>query len=276
VSLFLNALALRERGDNSLWNLFPFPFILFSMKIPVAIPPWTGKGKKIESLCRKALFDFALLDGADGIAIALSGGKDSLSLLFMLKAILGRGVPDLPLLAVHVRGEFSCGASIQEGFLQKICAELGVPLEICQSSQKRETLACYSCSRNRRKLIFERAKIRGFSTIAFGHHQDDSTETLFLNLLHKGEFAANLPKVPMHDYGVTIIRPFIYVSEKEIVEFAKHYGFARITCQCPVGQQSKRKSVKELIQRMEEEFPHARSNLAYAAHQYGSKKAMNK
>ena len=81
----------------------------------------------------------------------------------------------------------------------------------------------------------------GATTIAFGHHQDDSAQTLLLNLLHKAEFAGNLPKVPMHDYGITIIRPMIYVDEDSLRTFAKQYGFARITCQCPVGQKSKRK-----------------------------------
>ncbi|WP_420421165.1 tRNA 2-thiocytidine biosynthesis TtcA family protein [Simkania sp.] len=246
------------------------------MEIPIARPPWTGKGKKIESMCRKALFDFSLLEDANGVAVALSGGKDSLSLLFMLKAILGKGFPDLPLLAIHVQGEFSCGASVHANFLRGICKELEVPLLFRESTQKRETLSCYRCSRERRKLIFDAAKEEGFSTIAFGHHQDDSTQTLLLNLLHKGEFAANLPKVPMHDYGVTIIRPFIYVPEKEIVHFAKQHGFARITCQCPVGQNSKRGVAKRLLEQLEEEFPNARVNLAQAAHEYGSKKAMTK
>lgn len=246
------------------------------MTVPLPSPPWTGKGKKIESMCRKALFDFSLLDQANGVAVALSGGKDSLSLLFMLKAILGRGFPSLRLIAVHVEGEFSCGASVHESFLRGICRELNIPLLIRQSTQKRETLACYRCSRERRKLIFEAAKSEGISTVAFGHHQDDSSQTLLLNLLHKGEFAANLPKVPMYDYGVTIIRPLIYVPEKEIKQFATQYGFSRITCQCPVGQRSKRVVVKGLLKLMEEEFPNAGSNLAYAARLYGLKKAMNK
>lgn len=63
----------------------------------IARPPWTKLGKTIESACRKALFDFKLLDDAEGLAIALSGGKDSLTLLYMMKAILGRGFPDIPL-----------------------------------------------------------------------------------------------------------------------------------------------------------------------------------
>lgn len=236
-------------------------------------PPWTPLGKKLESGCRKAIFDFELIEQVDRLAIALSGGKDSLTLLFLLKAILGKGFKDLPLIAIHISGEFSCGAGVNQLFLKKVCEALDVPLITCSSTQKRETLACYRCSRERRRLIFEAAKRAGATTIAFGHHRDDSVQTLLLNLLHKGEFAANLPKVTMHVYGVTIIRPLIYLAESAIASFAKSYGFERITCQCPVGQTSKRKDVKALLGSIGEVFPNALSNLALAAQKYGSKKA---
>lgn len=139
-----------------------------------------------------------------------------------------------------------------------------------------ETLACYRCSRERRRLIFETAKEANAPVVAFGHHEDDSIQTLFLNLLHKGGFAANLPKVPMHDYGVTIIRLLIYVSEKAIYEFAKLQGYARITCQFPVGQASKRMKVKRLLSEIEPSFPNVSTNLVQAALKYGSTKALNK
>jgi tRNA(Ile)-lysidine synthase TilS/MesJ len=210
------------------------------------------------------------------VGIALSGGKDSLTLLFLLKAISGRGFPEFDLHAFHVDGEFSCGADIGGGFLKGICRELEIPLTICSSTQKRESLECYSCSRERRRLIFDAAKQNGYTTIAFGHHRDDSIQTLLMNLLHKAEFAANLPKVPMYDYGVEIIRPLIYISEQEICDFSKFYGFARIVCQCPVGQHSLRKQVKDLITQIEGTFPNVRENLARASLAYGSDKAARK
>ncbi len=79
----------------------------------------------------------------------------------------------------------------------------------------------------------------------------------------------------MIHFGVTIIRPLIYVSEKEIIEFAKRYEFQRITCQCPVGQDSKRKVADRLIDTLEQHFPNARSNLFKAAKNYGSNKALS-
>lgn len=244
--------------------------------LPLARPPWTKLGRRLESMCRKALFEYELLEGVEKLAIALSGGKDSLTLLFLLKAILGRGFPNIPLTAIHVGGEFSCGAGVHTDFLKGICDELGVEFVECISNQKLETLECYSCSRERRKLIFDAAKQRGIETVAFGHHRDDSVQTLLMNLFHKAEFAANLPKVPMIDYGVTIIRPLIFVEEEAIKEFASMYGFARILCQCPVGQNSMRKKTEELLKTIEDCFPNARENLALASRLYGSDKALKK
>jgi len=244
--------------------------------IPHATPPWTGLGKRLESMIRKALFDFQLVEGAPKVAVALSGGKDSLTLLYMLKAISGRGFPPFEIYAVHVSGAFSCGAGISSSYLQGICDQLSVPLLTREADQKLEDLECYSCSRERRRLLFDAAKSVGATTIAFGHHRDDSAQTLLMNLLHKGEFAGNLPKVPMHDYGITIIRPLIYVAENDIRTFAEQHGFKRIMCRCPVGQNSMRRKVEELLSEIEHLYPNARTNIAQAGLLYGSDKALNK
>jgi len=241
--------------------------------LPIARPPWTKLGQKMESMCRKALYEFALLEGVDAVAVALSGGKDSLALLFLLAAITGRGFPPFKLHAIHVAGAFSCGAGVGKGYLQEICEQLEVPLWICPSKKETAPTECYSCSRDRRGAIFETAKGLGVETVAFGHHRDDSIHTLLMNLFHKGEFAAMLPKLEMVDYGVRIIRPLIYIPEEMIREFAKLYGFARIVCQCPVGQRSMRKKTKELLVQIEELFPNVAGNLSQASFLYGSSKA---
>lgn len=233
-------------------------------------------GKRIESAVRKALYEYEMLEGVEKVAVALSGGKDSLTLLYMLKAISGRGFPPFELVAIHVGGEFSCGAGVEEKMLRGLCEQLEIPLLVRHSTQTRETLACYRCSRERRTLIFEAAKSVGATTIAFGHHRDDNAQTVLMNLLHKGEFAGNLPKLKMIDYGVTIIRPLIYVAEEQVREFARANGFARITCQCPVGQTSMRKNVDQLLEELEEHFPNARANIASAGLTYGSDKARKK
>lgn len=228
--------------------------------------------KKMESIVRKALYDWNMLEETN-VAIALSGGKDSLTLLNLLTTISGRGFPELELTAIHVGGEFSCGAGVNEAYLKKFCEDRGVPFMVRNSTQTLDKLECYSCSRERRRLIFEAAQEVGATTIAFGHHRDDNAQTIMMNLLHKGEFSGNLPKIQMHDYGVTIIRPMILVSENEIREYAKSAGFLRVMCQCPVGQNSMRKQTDRLISEIEALFPNARENIARAGLIYGSNKA---
>lgn len=245
------------------------------MQRPIAIPPWTQSGRLIESLIRKAISDFSLFTKEKKIGIALSGGKDSMTLLYMLKAMSGKGLPQFDIEAFHVTGAFSCGASLAENALKKACETLEVPLHILESTQTLEKLECYSCSRERRKLIFNKALSRGITTLAFGHHKEDNVQTLLMNLLHTASFEGMLPKVPMHRYGVTIIRPLILVSEKEILSFSEQYGFLRIMCQCPVGQQSKRRSVKDLLSDLTKEFPHAVNNLSEASFKFGTQKALS-
>lgn len=244
----------------------------FSIPAPLS----SGLSKRLESAFRKALYDYEMLKGITSLSVALSGGKDSLALLFLLKAISGKGFPDLQIHAIHVGGEFSCGAGVNEEYLRNVCKNLGVEFHMTMSTQKLETLECYSCSRERRKKIFEIAKNVGASTVAFGHHRDDHAETVLMNLLQKGEFAGNLPKIELVDYGVTLIRPLIYISENQIIEFAKQQGFLRTMCKCPVGQKSMRFQVDQLIHEMEKLYPNARENIARAGLIYGSEKAARK
>lgn len=243
------------------------------MNRPFGKPPWTALGKKLESCVRKALYDFHLLEGVDRLSIALSGGKDSLALLLLLNAIRGRGFPDFKLFAIHVSGEFSCGAGVDIPYLETICQALEVPLEIVHSTQTLHNLECYNCSRERRSLIFSTAKKLNAPTIAFGHHRDDNAQTILMNVFHKGEFAGTLPKIHMRDYQTTIIRPLIYVEEKDIRQFAIQQNFSRTMCKCPVGQNALRKKTEELLKEIELVFPNARANIAKSGLLYGSKKA---
>ncbi|MGA8165314.1 MAG: tRNA 2-thiocytidine biosynthesis TtcA family protein [Waddliaceae bacterium] len=241
--------------------------------VPLAKPPWTGLGKRLESMVRKALYDHRMLEGVDNLAVALSGGKDSLSMLFLLHAIAGKGFPDISLHAIHVHGTFSCGAGVNVNELKTICDALEINLITKTTEQSKKHLACYSCSRTRRSLLFEAAKQVDATTIAFGHHRDDHAQTVLMNLLHKAEFAGMLPKLKMETFGVTLIRPLIYITEKELQRFAEANHFAKIVCRCPVGQHSYRKKVDDLLKEIEVLYPHARQNIARAGHLYGSDKA---
>lgn len=239
----------------------------------VPSPPWTVQGRRIESAVRKALYEFKMLDGVEHVAVALSGGKDSMTLLLMLHAISGRGFPPFKLTALHVDGSVSCGAEVSHSFLASFCRQLDVPLLVSTSKEEAIPTECYSCSRARRKELFRMANEMGCSTIAFGHHSDDHVQTVLMNLFHKGEFAGLMPKIHMVRYGVTIIRPLIFIREQEIRSFAKSSGFHRLTCQCPFGQNSMRKETEKMVQQIEELYPHARKNLCRAVSVSGSDKA---
>ena len=240
---------------------------------PLPHPPWSGLGRRLESAVRKALFDFHLLDGVSHLALAVSGGKDSLTLLFLLHAISGKGLHPFDLTVVHVTGGHSCGAAVGIPFLADFCRQLNVPLMTRNSDPCGGTYDCYSCSRRRRTLLFDMAKEAGCATIAFGHHQDDNAQTTLMNLFHKGEFCGLLPKITMHHYGVTIIRPLIYIDEQSIRAFAQHYGFQRTTCRCPVGQDSLRKKTDRSLDVLANLYPNVRANVANASLVYGSQKA---
>lgn len=244
----------------------------------LSLPPLASLAslqKRLESRVRKALYEHQMIQEGDSIAVALSGGKDSLTLLQLLHQISGRGFPKIQLVAIHVSGAFSCGASLGGGQLDAFCERLQVPLHLCYAEQKEEgELHCYSCSRERRRLLFAKAKELGAVKVAFGHHREDHVQTLLMNLLHKGEFAGNLPKVPMLKYGITILRPLIYAEEQLISSYAKAAGFLRAVCRCPVGQTSQRRRTEELLAHLETLFPYARSNLARAAWLYGSEGAL--
>jgi tRNA(Ile)-lysidine synthetase-like protein len=235
----------------------------------------TTLSKKIESQVRKALYDFSMLENIPSLAVALSGGKDSLTMLLMLKKILGKGFADIPLKAIYIDGDFSCGPAEQEKLLKKICEENDIEFICGTMKQKIENLNCYKCARKRRKLIFDIAKDNNIDTIAFGHHRDDNIQTLLMNLFHKAEFEGMQPKIEFHKYKVTIIRPLIYVTEKEIINFAKQNDFLKIICKCPLGQTSKRKEIDKIINNINKSFPNIRKNLSRASFVYGLKKALS-
>lgn len=233
----------------------------------------TGLEKKLESLLRKAILEFKLIEKHKDIAVALSGGKDSLTLLYLLNKINGLGVSQYRLHPIYVSGQFSCGASVSIPYLTKFCQEMGLNFHVVESQKVLSKLECYSCSRIRRSLLFAKAKELGATCIAFGHHRDDLIQTLLMNLFHKGEFSGMLPKLQMEKYEIDIVRPLYYITEQQIIQFAKSKGFFRIMCQCPVGQNSVRKQTNKMIADIETIFPNLRSNLAHALKHYGSDKA---
>ncbi|VVT42802.1 tRNA 2-thiocytidine biosynthesis protein TtcA [Chlamydia avium] len=247
---------------------------MFPMSTLHLSPPWIKVGKRIESLVRKALYTYSMLEKHRKIVVALSGGKDSLTLLLMLKAISGRGFPKLDLHAVNIKGKYSCGAEISQQYLINICNRIQVSFTSIASSYEPEVLECYTCSQVRRRLLFQAAAEIGASAVAFGHHRDDLVQTTLMNILHKAEFSGMLPVLDMVHFNVTILRPLIFIPEFWIRKFAKESGFARVTCRCPVV--SLRTKTEAILKELEHTFPQARHNIALAVERFGLSNSQKK
>ncbi len=210
----------------------------------------------------KTIGDFGLSEEGDRIIIAVSGGKDSLSLLEVMAHRKAVAPFDFEIMAVHVdMGLPGLDLSKFEGHVR----QFDMPYKIIRSDIFRETqegLNCFWCSWNRRKLLFEFATKNGWPKIAFAHHMDDIVETLLINQLFKGEVATMCPRQVLFDGKLTIVRPFACESEEMISRFALARGLASFaTCQCPVGVTTQRAAIKKFLSEMARVTPAVKQNL---------------
>ena len=216
-------------------------------------------GKKINSLIGKAISAYNLIGEGDKILVAVSGGKDSLTLLSLLKAIQGWAPVKFELMAAHISTDFHCGSCVHNSVLTDFFEELGVKYFFGEAKVLDENgkTNCFWCSWNKRKSLFEIAEANGCGKVAFGHHKDDIAETILMNMLYNGEISGMNPKQEMFGGKITIIRPLCFVEERFVTEYAKEAGFPQQMCQCPYGENSKRKYVKNFIRDAEIEAPKA-------------------
>jgi tRNA 2-thiocytidine biosynthesis protein TtcA len=199
----------------------------------------------------RAVREYGLIEGGDRIAVAVSGGKDSTALLYLLKERL-RWVPiRYRLLAVHLDMGFE-GTSAQE--IERFCKEMDVPLHQertdygirAHSPENREN-PCFFCARERRKHLFRLSETLGFSKLALGHNKDDLISTFFLNVFFSGELSTMLPKQTLFGGRLTLIRPLILLDEKEIRSFVRRKGLPEIPNPCPSAGRSSRQVVQEFL-----------------------------
>ena len=209
----------------------------------------TNTGKKINSRIGKAINEYGLILDDDKILVAVSGGKDSITLLTLLKKIQSWAPVKFDLYAAHISTDFSCGSCVHEEKLTDYFKELDIEYhfrDIKVLDDKGKT-TCFWCSWNKRKALFELADEIGCNKVALGHHKDDIVETMMMNLLYNGEISAMNPKQEMFKGKITIIRPLCYVEEKTITKFAQESDLPNKMCQCPFGRNSRRQFMKKLI-----------------------------
>lgn len=215
----------------------------------------------------RAIRDYAMLQDGDRVAVALSGGKDSLSLLRLLD-VRQRGAPErYTLCAVHVIGDARGPAMpVHQPLLDWLAASgvehLVAPLHLAVDEAL--PLGCQRCTWNRRRTLFEAARRLGCNVVAFGHHADDLAQTTLLNLLTSGRVESMAPRRDYFDGALRLIRPLCYTAEGDLRRFARACDFPPPPDVCPASSLSRRRQVADLLRQAQQDFPHARVNLLRA------------
>ena len=207
--------------------------------------------KEIKRLTGKAIHTKDMIRDGDHVMVAVSGGKDSLALLWLLKERIKRVPIDYRITAVHVDPGFGANSADQmtsfflaHGFeFRVIESDIGPK---AHGPQNREN-PCFLCSRLRRKLLFQTAEEVGCNRIAFGHHKDDLIETFFLNVFYGASISTMVPVQGLFGGKLTVIRPFYLVDEDLIRRYAQLMDWPEISLDCPTAGSSKREEIKNML-----------------------------
>lgn len=226
------------------------------------------KLQRLLSLTRQALDAYDMIDPGDKIAVGLSGGKDSLALLYAMKHLQKFYPKSFDLCAVTVDlgfGNFDLQAA--KIFCQKLSVPYTVvPTEISQIvfESRQESNPCALCAKMRKGALNKAAKDLGCNKIAYAHHRDDVIDTMMLSLIYEGRFHTFSPKTYLDRMDLFVIRPFLYVSEADIIGFKNRYQLPVCKNPCPVDGKTKREFVKNLIKSINTEAPGVKDRFFHA------------
>lgn len=232
----------------------------------------TGKYKKtLWSKFTRALNDFQLIEEGDRIAVAISGGKDSLIMAKLFQELKRHRKFSFDL-------EFICmdpgyHPQIRELLMENV-AYLQIPLKVFDADvfgvvdEIAQDYPCYMCARMRRGYLYARARELGCNKLALGHHFDDVIETVMLNIVYGGTFKTMPPKLQSTNFPeIELIRPLYYVEEKTIIKWTNEMGIWPLNCACMVAAKktgNKRFVIKDLIKEMKKINPNADQNILRA------------
>ena len=217
--------------------------------------------KRLRHQVGQAIADFNMIEDGDRVMVCLSGGKDSYTLLDILRKLQARAPVRFELFAVHLDQK---QPGYDPGILPAYLRSIDMPFEILEqdtySVVKRVIpegkTQCSLCSRLRRGSLYTYAAERGFSKIALGHHRDDIVETLFLNLFHQATLKAMPPKLRSDDGRNVLIRPLAYCAESDLAEYAHQQGFPIMPCNlCGSQENMQRKTIKAMLAEWDAKFP---------------------
>lgn len=215
--------------------------------------------QQLYSYTRRAIEQYHMIDDGDKIAIGISGGKDSLTLLYALSG-LRRFYPNkFEIEAITV----DLGLGIQNlSKIQELCEQLNVNYHIVKTeigeiifNQRKESNPCSLCATMRKGALNSKAKELGCNKIAYAHHKDDIIETMFLSLIYEGRFYCFSPSIYLERMELKVIRPMMFVEEHRVIAFMNKYELPVAKNPCPVDGHTKREYVKQLIKNIENDNP---------------------
>ncbi|SHH02928.1 tRNA(Ile)-lysidine synthase TilS/MesJ [Thermosyntropha lipolytica DSM 11003] len=213
---------------------------------------------------RDANLKYHLIANGDTVAVGMSGGKDSLTLLYFLTLLKKYTPLNFAIKPVYI--DLGFGNDISP--LEKFCQELKLPLCVEPTNigkivfeMRKEKNPCSLCANLRRGALNRVAKIHGCNKVALGHHLDDAVTTLFMSMLYERRYHLFKPKTYLDRMDITVIRPLIYVEEKDIKLICEQLGIMPVQNLCPASGQTKRQEIKELVEMIEQNFPGAKANI---------------
>lgn len=217
------------------------------------------KLQQVLSYTRRAVDDYKMIQSGDKIAIGISGGKDSLTLLYALHGLKRFYSESFEIHAVTV----DLGFGNQDlGQIEALCKELDVPYTIVKTDiaeiifeQRKETNPCSLCAKMRKGALNQAMKEAGCNKIAYAHHKDDIIETFLMSLIYEGRIHTFSPVTYLDRMDVTVIRPLMYMKEVDIIGFVNKHQLPVLKSACPVDGLTKREYIKQLLAKLNQENP---------------------
>lgn len=220
------------------------------------------KLQKLLSHTRKAIEDYEMIENGDKIAIGISGGKDSLTLLYAMAKLKDFYPKKFDLIAITVDLGIP-GFDTSE--IAEFCSSLDIPYFVEKTEiydiifrHRKEKNPCSLCATLRKGALNKRILELGCNKTAYAHHKDDMIETFFMSLIFEGRIHTFSPVTKLDKSNITVIRPLIYANEGEVRNFCSVYRLPVVTAKCPADGYTKRQYVKELIRKMNYENPGCR------------------